>query len=80
MNAKAQNELYSIKTEFNSIIRELESIRDGIKRDFVGIGNDVCASRLTDVLNSHYKARKSLNSVDISKVTEQYAAAQGGRF
>lgn len=78
VSTKAQNDLNRIKIELSGIIRELESIRDGIEHGFDGIGNDVCESRLSAILSDHYRAKRSLNTVNFTKVTEQYAAYHGG--
>lgn len=73
MKASAQNELYSIKVELRYIIAELESIEQGIRCDFEGIGNDICADRLKLLLeNKLYSARNALNNVDTSRVAEEY--------
>ncbi|MEE0863272.1 MAG: hypothetical protein U0L79_09845 [Lachnospiraceae bacterium] len=68
MNKKDKNELESIKTELGSIIKELESISSGIKTDFVGIGNDRCASKIDKVIEQYYKVQKKLNGIDTSSV------------
>jgi len=78
MDAKARSELASIKTELDSIIRELESISGGVRRDFVGIGNDKCADCIDRVLSQYYYVRRKLNNLDTSTVTETYARAHGG--
>lgn len=78
MDSGARNELNSIKRELNSIISELESISGGIRRDFVGIGNDKCADCIDRVLNQYYYVRRKLNNLDTSTVTESYAKSHGG--
>lgn len=77
MDAKAKNELQSIKRELDSIIRELEDISDGVRRDFVGIGNDKCADCINRVLSQYYQVRRKLNNLDTSTVTDSFANAQG---
>jgi hypothetical protein len=77
VNANAQQELYSIKQELNSIISELEDIEWGVRHDFKNIGNNICADRIKATLNDKlYKARNALRNMDTSKVSEQFS---GGR-
>lgn len=78
MDAKAQQQLYEIKQELQSIINELDDIGTGIKRDFKGIGNDICASRIAEVESQYRNVKKKLNKIDTSKVTEEYAAKHSG--
>jgi len=79
MNANAQNELYAIKQELGNIISELESIESGIRYDFKGIGNDICANRLRSVLEDRlYKARSTLRNMDTLKVREEFQVAHSG--
>jgi hypothetical protein len=66
----ASAELYSIKRELLQIVDELEAIADGIYRDFEGIGNERCTSRLNN-LASHYRDVKyRLDHIDITNVRE----------
>lgn len=78
MDANARNELESIKRELNSIIAELESISWGVRRDFVGIGNDRCADCIDGVLSNYYGVRNRLNNLDTTTVTDAYAQTHGG--
>lgn len=77
MDANARAELASIKRELNSIISELESISGGVRRDFVGIGNDQCASCIDRVVNQYRYVKRKLDNMDTSTVTESYARAHG---
>lgn len=77
MNTSAGNELASIKRELNSIISELESISSSVRSNFTGIGNDKCADCIDKALKQYYRARKKLNNLDTSTVTESYARAHG---
>ena len=70
MSTKAQNDLNRIKSEFNSVVGDLEIIRDYIHRNFIGIGNNTCFTKLGDVLSSHYKAKSALRSVDTTNVAQ----------
>lgn len=77
MNASARAELASIKRELNSIISELDSISSGVRRDFVGIGNDQCANCIDRVTNQYRYVKRRLDNMDTSTVTESYARAHG---
>lgn len=78
MNANSQYELYSIKQELQSIINELDDIAKGIKKSFTNIGNEQCAACATRVADKYRAAKRKLNNIDTSKVTEAFAAAHGG--
>lgn len=77
MDAQARSELASIKKELSSIISELENISSGIKKDFVGIGGDECATALNKVIDNYYTVQRKLNNMDTSTVTESYAQTHG---
>jgi archaellum component FlaC len=77
MNSSAQNRLYSIKQEIQTIINELEHISDGINRDFEGIGNARCASSVNRIAEHYKHVKRKLNNIDTSKVTEQFAKSHG---
>ena len=64
MNANARTELNSIKQEVASIINELKDISQGVRRDFVGIGNDKCASCIDLVVNQYQKVYNELNNIN----------------
>lgn len=74
MNAKGLSELYAIKQELQSVINEIESIASGINRDFEGIGNEKCASRLNKIADHYQYVRRKLNNIDTSKVKEEGTA------
>ena len=78
MNANASAELASIKRELDSIIRELDDISSGVRRDFVGIGNEQCANCIDRVTNQYRFVKSKLDAMDTSTVTESYAKAHGG--
>lgn len=78
MDANARAELNAIKSELNSIIRELESISYGVRKDFVGIGNDKCADCINKVINQYYYVKRKLDNLDTSTVTDSYAQSHGG--
>lgn len=77
MDSATRNELNSIRTELNSIISELEDISAGVRKDFVGIGQDTCANVIDLAISNLKIGRTRLNNVDgnnladwvVSKVT-----------
>ena len=77
MDSGARAELNSIKAELNSIIGELESISAGVRNDFQGIGNDKCADCIDRVLNGYYGARRKLNNMNTSNLTDSFMRAHG---
>ncbi|MED4014539.1 MULTISPECIES: hypothetical protein [Sutcliffiella] len=68
-----QHELYAIKRELLSIIDEIDSIAAGINKDFVGIGNEKCTSRLNKIANNYRNVKYKLDRIDTSKLSEQFA-------
>lgn len=78
MDVNAQAELNSIKRELSSIISELENISNGVRKDFVGIGNEQCANCIDRTINQYRVVQRKLNNMDTSTVTESYAQAHGG--
>ena len=69
----SRQELYAIKQDLQSIINELDSIAAGIRNDFVGIGNDKCASVVSNVADHYQYVKRKLDSIDTSKVTDEFA-------
>ena len=79
MKASAKMELESIKSELNAIIREMDDISGGLKRDFVGIGSEQCA-RCVDRVNEQYRLVKTkLESMNTTQVNAGVAKAGGVR-
>lgn len=78
MDANARAELESIKRELNSIINELDSIAAGVRSDFIGIGNDRCASSIDSVANHYRGVLRKLQNMDTNTVTDSFAQAHGG--
>lgn len=76
MDSFSQNEIYEIKQEFKSIINELYDISNGVRRDFSGIGNDVCANRISNTAQHYEGVKKKLDKLDTSAVTAEFAAKQ----
>ena len=51
MKLEEKKELDYICSEINSIIKELENISNGLKKEFIGIGNEKCAECIDNVIN-----------------------------
>lgn len=76
-------DLESIRAELRSIINELDSISNGVRANFKGIGNEKCANRLDQVIEQYRKALTKLNNVNTSKIDTDWLAAHtdgGGGF
>jgi hypothetical protein len=52
-----------IVIELTGIIKELEDIADGLKRDFKNIGNIYCASAVNKVAENYRVVLKQLRSI-----------------
>ena len=76
MDSFSQNEIYEIKQELKSIINELYDISNGVRRDFSGIGNDICANRISGTAQHYEGVKKKLDKLDTSTVTAEFAAKQ----
>lgn len=68
MAVNPQRELSAIRSELSSIISELNSISDGIRYNFKGISNTVCANRIIDVAN---QCQSHLNTLYYASVREE---------
>lgn len=77
MTAKGRRELEHIKNELRSIILELDSISDGIRRDFSGIGNDQCANSIDKVISQCRRAQTKLNNLDTHTLTDSFKKMHG---
>lgn len=58
------------RNELRSIIRELESIENGVRSDFVGIGSELCADCLQRVENKYEYVLQKLNNVDTNRLAD----------
>lgn len=74
MDAKAQQELNSIKKELQSIINELRSIANGVRYDFTNIGNRNCADSIVRVARQYEYVKKKLDNIDCFAITDKFAA------
>ncbi len=65
MKDSTSDELISIRKDLKKVIAEIESIEDGIKADFVGIGNEICRDRLENYLEKRLRpAKEYLYKID----------------
>ncbi|MBR5772458.1 MAG: hypothetical protein IKY00_04505 [Clostridia bacterium] len=71
MDYRSVYELYLIRKELDSIIKELDSISYGIRYGFKGIGNETCASAVQSVASDYRGVLRFLNNVDVNNVSEQ---------
>lgn len=62
--------LSSCKRELASIIRELQSIEDGIRYDFIGIGQEKCADCVGRVVEKYQSVQRRLNQVNMNRLAE----------
>ena len=69
----SQQQLNVIKQDLQSIIDELEDIARGIKKDFEGIGNEQCASVISEEAKRYLEAKQKLDKIDIDKIKEEHA-------
>lgn len=76
MAINPQTELYSIQRELRSIINELNSISDGIRNDFAGISNAVCANRISEVAT---QCQSRLNILYGAQIKDEEIAGGGFR-
>jgi hypothetical protein len=75
MNANSQQELFLIKQELQSIIKELDDIAYGLNHNFSNIGNDKAASCISKVSVKYGSVKRKLDNIDTNKLTEEYIAA-----
>lgn len=76
MDSYSQNEIYEIKQELKNIVNELYDISNGIRKDFSGIGNDVCANRISNIAQYYESVKAKLDKLDTTTVTAEFAAKQ----
>lgn len=58
------------KRELNSIISELQDIEWGIRRDFEGIGEDMCANCVGKIADKYTSVKRRLDRVDQNRLAE----------
>ncbi|MBR2589507.1 MAG: hypothetical protein IKE65_01125 [Clostridia bacterium] len=69
------SQLSDYQRELLSIIRELESIEDGLRKDFKNVGNDKCADYIHTVIQKYYSAYGTLCSVSPSHIDRMVQAS-----
>ena len=72
MDAKTKKEVDSMVAELNSIIKELEDISSGVKKDFKNIGSEQCSACLNRAVGNYKSVRKKLENLDSSKLKEGF--------
>lgn len=56
--------LNECKRELRSIINELRDIEHGVKRDFIGVGQDLCGNSIAKIIDKYESVLQRLNRVD----------------
>lgn len=59
------------RSELRSIIRELRDIENGVRRDFTGIGEQLCANCIDKIVDKYNGVLSKLNKVDYNKTTKK---------
>ena len=72
MDYSSTNELNSIISDLGSVIEEMESLSDCLRRNFEGIGSEKCAHSIDVVMERYYGVKRKLNNVDTSKVVKGF--------
>ncbi len=54
------------RSQVNAIIRDLNEIEQGIRRDFEGIGENLCANAIGEIREKYEGIRRDLNNMDES--------------
>lgn len=62
--------LNSCRYELSSILNELRDIQSGIRRDFSGIGQDMCADSIGKIIEKYEGVQHRLNRVDQNRLAE----------
>ncbi|HHX37266.1 MAG TPA: hypothetical protein GX717_04715 [Clostridiaceae bacterium] len=62
--------LQECKAEMNSIVNELLNIESGVRNDFSGIGQDLCANCISKVADQYRVVLRRLNAVRENVVME----------
>ena len=75
MNQNAQYELYQIKKDLGNVISELNDIAYLLRKQFSGIGSELCADCISRVASNYQRAKNKLENMDTSAVTEEFAAS-----
>lgn len=60
--------LSECRSELRSIINELRDIEGGVRRDFDGIGQDLCGNCIDKIADKYEGVLSRLNSVDYNRL------------
>lgn len=60
--------LNDCRRELRSIVNELRSIEAGVRHDFVGIGEDICADTIGKIADKYNRVLNRLYSVDYNRL------------
>ena len=60
--------LDACRSELRSIIRELRSIEGGVRRDFNGVGQDMCANCVGRIADHYQSVLRRLERVDQNRL------------
>lgn len=75
--AEAKRQIVSIKTELNSITRELREIAGDLRgQNFKGIGAEMCASAIDDVAGNYEDVIRKLDRINVSEAIERIKAEE----
>jgi len=69
--------LESCKIELRSIVREIQDIEQGVRRDFSGIGQDLCANCIDRIADKYAVLSRELDRVDMNWLAELAAKLSG---
>ncbi len=62
--------LNECRNELRSIIRELRDIEWGVRRDFTGIGQDLCGNSIDAIADKYDGVLRRLNHVNMNRLAE----------
>ena len=62
--------LNECRNELRSIINEIRDVEDGVRRDFVGIGQDLCGNCIGKIGDKYDGVLTRLNQVDYNRLAE----------
>lgn len=62
--------LNECKRELSSIIREIREVENGVRRDFDGIGENLCGNSIDKVADKYDGVLRKLNRVNLNRVAE----------
>ncbi len=70
--SKVSDEIYSIQSELNQIVNELNDISYSLDGNFTGIGTDKCAKKIREQSQKYKRAINALKNVNIDNYREGY--------